>query len=62
MKQIELSVEEHQRRMQAAVSKSELRSREAAEQMVDRTIADAQTALQVTLLLSRFCSVCDKNV
>ena len=40
-------MEEHQRRMQSAVAKSELRSREAAEQIVDRTVADAQTALQV---------------
>ena len=47
VKQLELSVEEHQRRMQSAVAKSELRSREAAEQIGDRTVAEDQPALQV---------------
>ena len=46
-KQVELSVEDHQRRMQSALSKAELRSREAAEQIADSTVAEAQSALQV---------------
>lgn len=47
VKQLEMLVEEHQRRMQSALSKTELRNREAAEQIADRTVAEAQAALQV---------------
>ena len=47
VKQLEMLVEEHQRRMQSALSKTELRTREAAEQIADRTVAEAQAALQV---------------
>ena len=46
-KQLELSMDEHQRRMQSALSKAELRSRDTAEQIADRTVAEAQSALQV---------------
>lgn len=50
-KQAELLMEEHQRRMQSAVSKAEMRSRDAAEQIADRTVAEASAALQVCLFV-----------
>lgn len=46
-KQLELSMDEHQCRMQSALSKAELHSTDTAEQIADRTVAASQLALKV---------------
>lgn len=46
-KQVDRCLEEHQHRMMMSISKSESRGREAAEQIAQQAVSDAQTGMQV---------------
>lgn len=46
-KQVDRCLEEHQHRMMMSINKSESRGREAAEQIAQQAVSDAQTSMQV---------------
>ena len=61
-KQVDRCMEEHQHRLMMSINKAESRGREAAEQIAQQAVSDAQTSMQVLHFAARACIMLYKRL